>query len=75
MTLAGAPAPTVLTDAPLPSLLDAIADLEYAIGARKVLKRTLSRWTVLHVGAAIVMYTLLALHIWNGIYYGLRWLD
>ncbi len=73
--LAGAPAPTVLTDAPLPSLLDAIADLEYAIGARKVLKRTLSRWTVLHVGAAIVMYTLLALHIWNGIYYGLRWLD
>jgi hypothetical protein len=73
--LAGAPAPTVLTDAPLPSLLGAIADLEYAIGARKVLKRTLSRWTVLHVGAAIVMYTLLALHIWNGIYYGLRWLE
>lgn len=73
--LAGAPAPTVLTDAPLPNLLGAIADLEYAIGAREVLKRTLSRWTVLHVGAAIVMYTLLALHIWNGIYYGLRWLD
>ncbi len=73
--LAGTPAPTASTDAPLPGLLGAIADLEYAIGAREVLKRTLSRWTVLHVGAAIVMYALLALHIWNGIYYGLRWLD
>jgi hypothetical protein len=72
--LAGAPASTALTDAPLPGLLGAIADLEYAIGAREILKRTLSRWTVLHVGAAIMMYSLLALHIWNGIYYGLRWL-
>jgi ABC-type transport system involved in cytochrome c biogenesis permease subunit len=73
--LAGGPAPTVLVDVPLPGLLGAIADLEHAIDAREALKRTLSRWTVLHVGAAIVMYALLALHIWNGIYYGLRWLD
>lgn len=59
---------------PIRRLLDGIAGLEYAIGAREALKRGLSRWTVLHVGAAIVMYALLALHIWNGIYYGLRWL-
>jgi len=72
--LAGGPAPSVWTDVPLPGLLTAIADLEYGIGARELLKRTLSRWTVLHVGAAIVMYSLLSLHIWNGIYFGLRWL-
>lgn len=61
-------------DVPLPRLLGAIADLEYSISAREVLKQTFSRWTVLHVGAAILMYTLLALHIWKGIYFGLRWL-
>jgi hypothetical protein len=59
---------------PLPDLLGAIADLEHAITARETLKRALSRWTVLHVGAAIAMYSLLALHIWSGVYYGLRWL-
>lgn len=74
-TLVDGPAPAVFADVPLPGLLGAIADLEYAISAREVLKRTLSRWTVLHVGAAIMMYSLLALHVWNGIYYGLRWLD
>jgi hypothetical protein len=68
------PAEVVLLDAPLPDLLGAIAELEYAITARELLKRAFSRWTVLHVGAAIVMYSLLSLHIWNGIYYGLRWL-
>lgn len=72
--LAGSTSPTVRADMALPGLLGAIADLEYAIGARELLKRTLSRWTVLHVGAAIVMYSLLSLHIWNGIYFGLRWL-
>ena len=68
------PAVAAVAGVPLPSLLGAIADLEHAIAARETLKRAFSRWTVLHVGAAIAMYSLLALHIWNGIYYGLRWL-
>ncbi len=55
-------------------LLGAISDLEFAIGARETLKRALNRWVVAHILAAIVMYTLLALHIWSGVYYGLRWL-
>ncbi|MBI2739029.1 MAG: iron reductase [Rhodospirillales bacterium] len=55
-------------------LLGAIADLEHAIDGREALNRVLSRWTVLHIAAALVMYPLLALHIWNGIYFGLRWL-
>lgn len=74
--LAGVPSPAgpALTEVPLPRLLGAIADLEYAVITRETLKRTLSRWTVLHVGAALVMYSLLALHVWNGLYYGLRWI-
>ncbi len=73
--LAGKPSPAeaVLVDVPLPRLLGAIADLEHAITERETLKRAMSRWIVLHIGAALVMYPLLALHIWNGIYYGLRW--
>ncbi len=55
-------------------LLGAIADLEHAIDGREALNRVLSRWTMLHIAAALVMYPLLALHIWNGIYFGLRWL-
>ena len=71
--LAGA-APFNAEEMPIPGLLGGIAELEYAISARSVLKRSLSRWTVVHVAAALVMYPLLALHIWSGIYYGLRWL-
>jgi len=55
-------------------LLGAISDLEFAIGARDTLKRSLNGWVVTHILAAIVMYTLLSLHIWSGVYYGLRWL-
>ncbi len=59
---------------PLRRLVGAIADLEHAIGRREALNRALLRWTVLHIAAALVMYPLLALHIWNGVYFGLRWL-
>ena len=41
---------------------------------RDALKRALSRWTVVHVAAALAMYALLSLHAWSGVYYGLRWL-
>ena len=59
---------------PILPLVDAMADLEYAIGSRESVKRLLSGWMVVHVIAAIAMYLLLGLHIWSGIYYGLRWL-
>jgi len=59
---------------PIDRLLGAISDLELAITTRETIKRTLNRWIVLHVAAAIAMYALLWLHIWSGIYYGLRWL-
>ena len=72
----GAPpaAATAALGVPIPALVAGIADLEYAISRREALKRALARWVVLHVVAAIVLYPLLALHVWSGIYYGLRWL-
>ncbi|TAJ30030.1 MAG: iron reductase [Nitrospirae bacterium] len=59
---------------PILPLVDTIAELEYAIGAREKVRQVLGRWMVVHVTASIVMYFLLALHIWSGLYYGLRWL-
>jgi hypothetical protein len=59
---------------PLPALVNAIADLEYAMRRREAIQRAFTAWMVAHVSASIVMYTALALHVWNGIYYGLRWL-
>ena len=55
-------------------VIEGISELEDAIDGHETIKRIFSRWMVLHISAAIVMYSLLALHIWNGIYYGLRWL-
>lgn len=59
---------------PLGHLLGAISDLEFAIMARDAIKRTLSRWLILHIGAAIAMCGLLFIHVWSSYYFGLRWL-
>jgi hypothetical protein len=59
---------------PILPLVDTIAELEYAIGAKEKIRRALGRWMVVHVAASIVIYFLLALHIWSALYYGLRWL-
>jgi len=56
------------------ALVNAISDLEYAIGSRAAVKRVFTLWIVAHVVAAIGMYLLLTLHIAGQIYYGLRWL-
>jgi hypothetical protein len=58
----------------LAELVDGIAQLEYEIAGRETIKTVFSRWIVVHVASAILMYSFLALHIWNGLYYGLRWL-
>jgi hypothetical protein len=59
---------------PVAQLVNAIADLEYAMRRRAAIQRAFAGWMFIHIAAAIVMYAALTLHIWNGIYYGLRWL-
>ena len=59
---------------PVSALVDGIVGLEHTIGEREMLKRVLTRWIILHIVAALVLYPMLALHVWSAIYYGLRWL-
>ncbi len=54
-------------------LVGSIADVESAIEARETFKRWFSRWLRLHIVLATALYLLLALHVWAGIHFGLRW--
>lgn len=54
-------------------LADAIADLEYSVRAHEAFKRRFAAWLSLHVVAGVALYGLLGLHVWAGIYFGLRW--
>jgi hypothetical protein len=56
-------------------LAESMADLEYAIKTHELLKRRFALWLDLHIAASIVFYVLLALHVWAGIYFGLRWFE
>lgn len=55
-------------------LAESRADLEYAIGTHERFKRWFGRWLRWHIGLSIVLYLLMALHVWATIYFGLRWL-
>ena len=55
-------------------LTDAMADVEYAIATHEHLKGRSSSWLRIHLVVSLVFYVLLALHVWSGIYFGLRWL-
>jgi hypothetical protein len=55
-------------------LVEGIADLELAIGARSALRWSFSAWTVAHVLLSLLMYFLLTVHIAAEVYFGLRWL-
>ena len=54
-------------------LAESIADVEYAISTHESFKRLFSRWLRFHIVISYVLYILLALHIWSGIHFGLRW--
>jgi hypothetical protein len=54
-------------------LSESMADLEYAVKTHEVFKRWFAGWLKFHIVISFVLYILLALHIWAGIYFGLRW--
>ncbi len=56
------------------AMASAIADTEYAIRSEEVANSLFGASLKLHIAAAIILFALLALHIWSGLYYGLRWL-
>ena len=53
---------------------ESVADLEYAIRTHELFKRWFTRSLKLHIVLSVILYTLLALHIGSGVYFGLRWL-
>lgn len=55
-------------------LSDSMADLEYAIKSHQVVKDAFGRWLACHIVIAIVLYALLAIHVWSAWYFGIRWL-
>lgn len=55
-------------------LAESISDLEYALRTDELAKSTFARWLSCHIVVAIVLYTLLFIHIWSVWYFGIRWL-
>ena len=54
-------------------LAESMADLEYAIKTHETFKRLFGRWLKFHIVISAILYVLLALHVWSGIHFGLRW--
>ena len=55
------------------TLAESVADLEYSIRTHQLLKLWFSRALTVHIATAFAFLLLLALHIWAGIHFGLRW--
>ena len=52
-----------------------IADLEYSIAVHNRMKNGFQKWHRFHVVISGVLGFPLALHVWSGVYYGLRWFE
>ncbi len=51
----------------------AIADLEYSISIHGWMRNLFRRWLRFHLVISGALGFLLSLHVWSGVYYGLRW--
>ena len=58
---------------PVGAVAGAIADLEYSIAVHGWMKNRFQKWLRFHLVISGVLCFLLALHVWSGVYYGLRW--
>lgn len=55
------------------SLVESMADLEYAIRTHEAFKRWFGQWLRLHIVLSCFLYLLMFLHIYFAVYFGLRW--
>lgn len=67
------PAPGLEPVARLGELAEAIADVEYGIRTQALFKRLFSLWLRIHIAFSLALVVLLALHVWSGAHFGLRW--
>lgn len=56
------------------NLAASVADLEYSIRTHELMNRWFSYLVVVHILLSVAMYGLLGVHVWSGVYFGLRWL-
>lgn len=54
-------------------LAESISDLDYSIRTHEVFNTWFARWLRAHIALSVVLYILLALHIWGAIHFGIRW--
>lgn len=54
-------------------LASAAADLQYAVEFQAPVRRLSKAWLWAHITSSVIFYLALALHVWAGIYFGLRW--
>lgn len=54
-------------------LAESMAELEYAVRTHEAFRRWFAGWLKLHIVISLTLYALLALHVWAGLYFGLRW--
>lgn len=64
--------PMASVDAAAP-LVEAMADLEFSLGAEERMRTFFSRWLKWHIAVSAVLYILLGLHVWAALTFGLRW--
>ncbi|MBY0587162.1 hypothetical protein K2X85_08300 [bacterium] len=64
-----------LDDVGLIQLVDAMADLEYAVKTHESFRRWFGNWLKAHIVISLAFYGLLGLHVWAAVYFGLRWLS
>ena len=55
-------------------IAEGVADLEYAVRTHELFKRWFGWSLMVHIGLSVILYVLLGLHIWSGIFFGLPWL-
>jgi hypothetical protein len=67
------PAVSMQTAAQILPLATATAELQYAVQFQERVRRSFGSWLNVHIACSIIFYVLLVLHIWGGLYFGLRW--
>lgn len=54
-------------------MAESIAELQHSIDTHARYKKLLAVWLKVHIGSSVAFYILLAMHVWAGIHFGLRW--
>ena len=71
--LLGANAEELATPARILGVVESMADVEYGIKTNQLFRRLFTGWLRVHVALTVVLFALIALHVWAEIHFGLRW--